>query len=165
MGVVMGKINCDWFSFYGDMYCVWVCLIIVCGCLYVLIYWSMMFCRCKRLLHCCQWAHIILHGQFTLYSVVGFLVFSLLLLFIISMVVLCFTVFGFLLCFNFVGPVMICCLVALLHCVVLNGPTGRNALGHRRLLNDRMINKLKECGRKWSWSNFRYYPDIWMISK
>jgi hypothetical protein len=34
------SINCDWFSFYGNMDFVWVCLIIVCGCLYALIYCS-----------------------------------------------------------------------------------------------------------------------------
>jgi hypothetical protein len=40
MGVVggMGWVNCDWFSFYGDMEFVWLCLIIVCGCLYALIF-------------------------------------------------------------------------------------------------------------------------------
>jgi hypothetical protein len=34
----MGEINCDWFSFYGDMDFIWVCLIIVCSYLYALIY-------------------------------------------------------------------------------------------------------------------------------
>jgi hypothetical protein len=43
----IGWVNCDWFSFHGDMDFVWVCLIIVCGYSYALIYCSMMFCRCR----------------------------------------------------------------------------------------------------------------------
>jgi hypothetical protein len=67
----------------------------------------------------------------------GFLVLSLLLLFVISMVALGFTVFWFLVVFRFCcscNDVLLGCIVeSELHCMVLNGPSGLNALGVRRL--------------------------------
>jgi hypothetical protein len=84
-------VHCEWFRlhFMVTWIFVRVCLIIACGCWYALMYWVVMFGSCRWLLRCfCPWARVILHEQFILYSVEGFLFLSVLLLFVISTAVL-----------------------------------------------------------------------------